>query len=291
MATDPSPEENDEQETTARVVKPGALRLASEDAVERYEYHFVHLIGRHLALSDHPGLALDLACGNGFSTLTLAPQLPHGSRVIAIGDDRAELKLFHEQIDRSRSDCLFPRKERTDRLPFAAGVFDTVWAALSNKRLDPLKPSLRQALRVLKPNGTLLIAAPLRDTFVHLASRIGNMLNAEGRAEEFRELMTDPPDLLTLDDWQETLTKCGATRVEGHRESISVSVTPPLSSHRLFTQYLLPLGLGDDPTLQAHALRLFDQYLTEPAEIDVYIGCVTGVRGHADIEESSLTTY
>jgi SAM-dependent methyltransferase len=289
MPSDPPFDATNRRDKTVRIVKSGLLRADSEDPVERYTYHFVQLIERHLSLPDRPLLGLDLACGDGFPTLTLWPQLPEGSRVIAIGDDRAELRLFHEQVAPDLRNVLFPRKERTDRLPFADGVFDTVWAALVRGALDPLKPSLRQALRVLRPGGQLQVAAPLRDTFADLASRLGALLDAKQQGEAFRSLMTDPPDLLDLDAWQEAFGRCGAVRIEAHKDRIAISIDPPLSSDRLFTRHLLPLWLGNDPTLQARALRLLDEHITDPITVEVYLACVTGVRGEAYLQETSVS--
>ena len=67
-------------------------------------------------------------------------------------------------------------KEHRDRLPFANGVFDLVWATLPREQLKPARGVLRQALRVLRPGGQLLITAPLVATFAELCAAMSPAL-------------------------------------------------------------------------------------------------------------------
>ncbi|MEE8408027.1 MAG: class I SAM-dependent methyltransferase [Myxococcota bacterium] len=268
---------------------PAALGTEPEDPVERYEYHFLQLIERNLDVPNEALTALDMTAGNGFSTFTLWPRLPEGSRIIALSDDRTKLSIFHEQLDHSLRNVIFPRKERCDRLPFAIGVFDLVWASLATVTLEPLRPTLRQALRVLRPGGQILVSAPLRDTFIELSSAIANALDAHGAQSVFPSLPSVPPELLDLEGLEKTLIRCGAINVETFRASVEITLVPPLSSQRLFSHYLLPIWIGDDPTLQARVLRILDDNLPEPITLTAHIGCVVGRRGVSEIDETSVT--
>lgn len=283
-----STDETQQPETTVRVVKSGPMVALSDDPVERYQHHFVHLIQRNLHDYDHPVLALDLACGIGLPTLTLYPTLPEGSRVVALGDDRADLKLFHDQIPKNLRHLIFPRKERRERLPFATDIFDIVWASLPSEQPDPLRGILRQALRVLRPGGQLAIAAPLRATFAELANAISPSLQGHSDNEVFSALLSEPPQLLGSDDWKDNLQKCGAMEIQVIRDTIEMNIPPPVSSQLLFSRYLLPLWLGDDPSMQARALRLLDEAVTDPLAITIHVGCILSRRGLSEIADDSV---
>ena len=285
MASD-SEEVPQRQEITVRVVKSGR-HIFSENPVDRYQHHFIHLIGRHLEVRDGPMLALDLACGVGLSTLALFERLPPGSRVVAISDDRVDLKRFHEQLTSDQRKTIFPRKEKRDRLPFAVNLFDVVWAALPSEPLRPLRPILRQALRVLRPGGQLIITAPLRRTFLGLANAIGPSLEGHKDDAAFQALLSEPPELISSDDWIANIQRCGAIEAEIHHNSVEINTALPLSSQPLFSGFLLPLWLGDDLTLQAQALRLLDVAVKKPLVVTIHIGCVTARRGLSEIEDET----
>lgn len=274
------------RETTLRVVKSGALADLSEDPVDRYQHHFIHLIERNLETTGTSMLALDLACGVGMSALTLFAKLPQGSRLIAISDERPELKIFHEQISPAQRRQIFIRKEKADRLPFAVNLFDVVWAALPSQPLQPLRPILRQALRVLRPGGQLLLAVPLRATFAELARAIGTSLEPYKRDESYAALLSQPPQLLGEDGWRENLQRCGAIEIDVLRDTVQITIMPPLSSQPLFSRFLLPLWLGDDLTLQAKAQQLLDRAVTTGLDVTLHVACVRARRGLSEIENS-----
>jgi SAM-dependent methyltransferase len=282
----PADDEPPRKESTVRIVKSELMQGLADDPVERYQHHFIHTIERHLDPFDRPVTALDLACGTGASTLALFQRLPPGSRVVGISEERTELKLFHEQLSRQQRRVVFPRKEKRDRMPFAANVFDVAWAALSREQLRPTRPTVRAALRVLRPGGLLLLAVPLRDAFGKLLKAIGPGLTGHEDNPAFGALMAEPPDLMGADAWYADMQRCGAVEVEVHTDTIETRLTLPLSRQALFTRHLLPVWLGADDTLQAHALRLLDETVKDPLTVEVRIGCIRGRRGMSDIEDS-----
>ena len=276
------------KETTARVVRAGPLQDLSDDPVERYQHHFILLIERNFDAFDRPVTALDLACGVGTSTLTLVRKLPPGSRVVAISEDRAEVKIFHEQLTKEQRRFIFPRKEKRERLPFAPGIFDVTWATLAHERLRPPRPMVRAALRVLRPGGLLLLTAPLRATFGELVKALGPSLTGHESHPAFAALIAEPPDLLGGDAWLADMKRCGAIDVEVKSETIEMTLTPPLSRQPVFTQNLLPIWIGNNEVLLAQALRLLDETVKAPLNTTVHIGCIRGRRGTSDIEDSSI---
>ncbi len=275
-------------EGTVRVVRSGLLADLSEDPVERYQHHFVHIVERNLDRYEQPINALDLSCGTGGSTLTIHRRLPKGSRIVALSEDRAQLRVFHEQLSRELRRVVFPRKHLRTRLPFAPGVFDLVWAALAREQLQPARPVIRAALRVLRPGGLLLIAAPLRATFAELATALGPSLKGHEHDPVFHALIEQPPELVDADSWREDMIKSGAVEAEVRRDTIELTLSPPLSNQRLFAEQLLPLWLGKNTELKETALKLLDVTVKNPITVPMHVGCVRGRRGASDLEASSI---
>ncbi len=277
------------RETTMRVVRTPAMQSLADDPVDLYHHHFTHLIERQLRPGSGPQTALDLACGAGGAPLALLARLPPGSRVIALSTDRAELRRFHDQLSPDLRRRVFPRKERSDRLPFAGGVFDLCWATLPLAQLKPLRAVLRQALRVLRPGGQLLITAPLVATFAELCAAMSGALQAHHADPAFAPLMTQPPDLLTPEAWVDTLSRCGAIEPEIKADTIEVQLALPVSGQPLFTRVLLPLWVGGDEAVQQQARRLLDLALTTPISVVVHIGCIMARRGLAEIQDDTAS--
>ncbi|OPZ58909.1 MAG: Demethylmenaquinone methyltransferase [Deltaproteobacteria bacterium ADurb.Bin510] len=99
--------------------------------------------------------ALDLGCGTGTLTVRLAARLPQG-RVIGI--DAAARMIDVARAKRSSFNCRF-EVAAAESLPFGANEFDAVVSSLFFHHVDrELKlRALREAWRVLKPGGRLLI--------------------------------------------------------------------------------------------------------------------------------------
>jgi SAM-dependent methyltransferase len=101
---------------------------------------------------------LDLGSGRGWSARWLARR---GAEVVAtdilrrryIGLETAELYLGHDRIffERVLADM--------ERLPFADGSFDVAFSNASVHHALHLAPALREAARVLRPGGALLLAS------------------------------------------------------------------------------------------------------------------------------------
>jgi ubiquinone/menaquinone biosynthesis C-methylase UbiE len=137
--------------------------------------HWRRQIGRALDLAA-PTMdelrVLDLGCGPGVSTFVLADRL--GPRAELIGID-----LAHKMIRRARhhqrrrfnrlENVRFERADAT-RLRFADDSFDLALGH-SFLYLVPDRPAvLREALRVLRPKGTLVLMEPNADGSLHRAA-------------------------------------------------------------------------------------------------------------------------
>ena len=103
------------------------------------------------------GLWLDVGCGPGNIALKLARRRPHG---LIVGMDRSQnmvqaaRRTAHESGLASRA---FFQQANADHVPFASGVFDTVFSnSVLHHLVNPCKV-FEEMLRVVKPEGTVVV--------------------------------------------------------------------------------------------------------------------------------------
>lgn len=121
-------------------------RLAAAYAFDRPPIH--EKILRSARLDRQADRALDVGCGAGLSTITLAPLARR-----AVGLEPIPTMLAHHRTVAPQARFVIGQAER---LPFAAGSFDLVTAAGSLNYTD-LPPALAEIARVLTRDGTFLL--------------------------------------------------------------------------------------------------------------------------------------
>lgn len=100
---------------------------------------------------------LDLGCGTGTFAAMMARENP-GCAVVGIDPDPDVLAVAERKAARSGARVEL-RVAGAEALPFEADSFDTVTSTLAFHHLPPVvkRAALREALRVLRPGGSLLI--------------------------------------------------------------------------------------------------------------------------------------
>ena len=113
--------------------------------------------------------ALDLGCGAGHAGFALASG---GARVTAYDLTAEMLSVVEEEARRRGLHTIRTRQGPAERMPFADAAFDLVVTRYSAHHWIDLPAALREAARVLKPNGVLVVIdvlapeSPLLDTIL-----------------------------------------------------------------------------------------------------------------------------
>ena len=98
--------------------------------------------------------ALDLGCGDGLLTATLATQ---GAQAVGIDIDRAMLRAAVARTNAGQGARAQFVEGRIEQLPFPDAVFDVVVAVTVLCLLSDQAIAVREAARVLRPGGRLII--------------------------------------------------------------------------------------------------------------------------------------
>lgn len=158
----------------------------------------VDRLWRRSAVRDIPeGLILDVACGTGDSTVAIASRLSGGSRVIGVDISegmlsqvpaKAEAAGVADRVETETGDC--------EDLRFDDDTFDMVFCAFGIRNFEHRDRGLSEMLRVLKPDGKLVILElslprnPLlrwcyKLYFMHILPRIGGAVSGDRAAYRY----------------------------------------------------------------------------------------------------------
>jgi len=97
---------------------------------------------------------LDLGCGDGLLTATLAT---HGARAVGIDVDRSALHAAVARMDTTRAGSAHFVEGRIECLPFPDDAFDVVTAVTVLCLVSDRATAAREAARVLRPGGRLIV--------------------------------------------------------------------------------------------------------------------------------------
>ena len=263
-------------------------RSFDAEVIPRYGRLFTELAGGALPKHQESLAILDMACATGFALLPLLAAVPKASRVVAISDDRFALKVLHAQLSPELRRHLFVRKEDPRRLPFGNAVFDWAYACWPTRLPENVKQVVRQALRVLRPGGTLTLVAPLENSFIELTTATMAAARASGISDAER-VLGERPALLSLDGWEKLVTRSGGIEVRSSKAEVSIPTLPPVSKDPLFAKHVAPLWLGtqlDDVPGLGDALDRA-QAGAGALSVSAQIGCIQCTRGLDELSDST----
>lgn len=238
------------------------------------------LVGENIGAVGTKVQALALACRRGDVLFEVLPKLTEDSRVVAICDDRAQINALHERLKlKEQPRLIYPRHEPPERIPFADNVFDIVWAGAVGAELEPVRPSLRTAIRVLRPGGQIVVVAVLRDTLVSFMRLVGKYFTAAtDDSLRARPLVLDHGRALDKIGWEEAMRRSGASDVVVNVHQFDWQLTAPLADDPIMLDCFAPFGLQADTETGREQLALLNQMVTEPVTLPMSLAIAVGKK-------------
>jgi len=237
------------QETTMQTAHETNVQNQFGPRANAYVESAVHSQGQDLAdlaalaARRAPGHAIDLGCGGGHVTYTMAP---HAAKVTA-ADLSADMLAAVAATAQSRGlTNVETVRTSAEKLPFADGAFDFLGCRYSAHHWQDVEAGLREARRVLKPGSTAVfidVYAPGRPLFdTHLQSV---------------ELLRDTSHVrnYSISEWMAMLARAGFViagsrtwRLRMHFETwVARMATPPL-----YVEAIRALQQGAPDEVKAH---------------------------------------
>ncbi len=158
---------------------------------------------------------LEVGCGTGLLL----------SRVAAIADEAVGVDLSPGMLELARQRGLEVVEGSATALPFEDASFDTVYSFKVLAHVEPIEAALREAARVVRPGGHVVIDVYNRWSLRYLARRIAGA-RAIGRAHREDDIVTrwdSPPEAIARLPESLTVESVAGVRV----------VTPAAGLHRV----------------------------------------------------------
>lgn len=182
---------------------------------------------------DTPAIAiLDLACGTGDFAIEMAKKLPENCHITGLDLSEGMLKVMHEKVAAAGLEGrIETTKGEGENLPFPDGSFDVVSISFGIRNFEDRPRSLKEALRVLKPGGIIVIlelsvpANPLirwcyNIYFTKIMPVLGGKVSGDRAAYNYL-----PASVLAFPgktEWMATMEECGFKEVTHKALSLGI---------------------------------------------------------------------
>ena len=150
---------------------------------------------------------LDLGCGAGHLSFAMAP---HAASVVAVDLSQAMLEVVATEAHQRGLGNIAVEQASAESLPFADAGFDYVCTRFSAHHWGDIRAGLREAHRVLKPGGELVVIdivapeSPLCDTYMQAIELLRDVSHVRDYApSEWRRLLGEAGfEVMLFDSWR-----------------------------------------------------------------------------------------
>ena len=181
---------------------------------------------RWILTPGQPRQILDIACGTGDFSLTIARRMHPGSHVTGLDLSEGMLAVMREKVARAGlQDRISCEQGDCEAMRWPNGSFDVATIAFGIRNFPQREQALREILRILRPGGRLVIlelSVPENKLlrwcynlyFMHFVPWIGGLVSGDKAA--YRYLPASVQAFPGRREWIQTMARCGFTQLR-HR--------------------------------------------------------------------------
>jgi ubiquinone/menaquinone biosynthesis C-methylase UbiE len=263
-------------------------RIYDDEILPIWAQRFGRLMLRGLSIPPKATI-LDASCMTGYPALEIARRMDEQSRLVAIDSSATFLDIARHKAAELAGRRVFFRTERAEpRLPFAAEVFDIVYANLGLQDNPSPTRTLRDFTRVAKPGGRVLATLPLAGSWQEFTDLYREVLVKHDKGEILARLdqwLATLPEAATVESW------LAAAGLDDARVEIEEFTLLFRSAREFFFAPVVEYGpLSDWKAIAGQGQELQDVFWHIKETIDAYFGgrafqvtiragCMSGVRG------------
>jgi ubiquinone/menaquinone biosynthesis C-methylase UbiE len=191
-----------------------AARLYDEEIHPLFGQRFAEMLLAAAEIGPHAAV-LEIGCAAGAITAQIAHRLDGEGRIVAVDASPALLELARARVrdqEHAGRRVFFRTHPIGTRLPFAEETYDTVLANVSDASLPT--QMLSDYARVTKKGGQLVVATPLRGTWMEFLDIFREVLVQARRPEALASLEAYVATLPEADAVARQLEGCGLGAVD-----------------------------------------------------------------------------
>ena len=184
---------------------------------KRWRKKAVNCIKKAIANIENP-LLLDVACGTADSTIQIAKSIEN-AEIYGVDISDGMLKIGEEKVAKlGLQNRITFSKSAAENIDFQDNTFDAAFVAFGVRNFSDREKGLKEILRVLKPNGTLVVLELSEPQnvivrwmynlyFKNILPLIGKRVS--GNAQAYRYLQQTVEKFPMPNEFMAMLTKCG----------------------------------------------------------------------------------
>ena len=233
------------------------------------------------------GTVLDVGCGTGFPAMEVLQRIESPGRIVAVDQSTGMLEVARLKAADHVQKRIFFQHADVANLRFADDVFDLVYSNLAIAYVTDSSTALEEMVRVLAPEGKLVVTTPLAGTFGPLYRAAAAVLRAADEKQALDAVVSDAALWPRPDDAIAWVEDAGLEEVGIKTQELKLVfddgdslVDTPLLRHGLLDDWSesLSTALSHEAFLQNLAAWIDESRGDEPFEVPILAACLRGTK-------------
>ena len=246
---------------------------STQEQMKAWQEHICQQIRPHLPEFSKPQECLDFLCGDGSIALELFEELPNGSRLIGMDENREALSRFHGKLHQQKND-IYLRKQALQNHPFGSSVFDLAWGVWAFHHPSNLTRILRTLYPTLKPEATFIGLIPLHGSF----SEVYRFIQESQDPQEESFVFATREEFPSMTACEKSVVDAGLSWRGSERQTFQFSTNLTKLRESFLMKSLMGLWAGTSATLAKMLEESVETRQDEILQVSVNLGVFCAVK-------------